>query len=93
MSLSVMAVSSEFKYTFDWTEEATGLLTLTGVTYTVPAELEKFADSPNLAGKTSLIGLRGVVHGALYHVVALGTLSNGEKVPKSLTIRGWFEAA
>ena len=94
----VLAVSGELLYTFDWTAQipsTSPLTTISSVDYTLPSnvspqELTELSTSENFTSYLSSIELGGAVHGKTYQVQAICTLSNGEKVVKGLTIKGWF---
>ncbi len=87
--LQVLGPSGKLLYTFDFTDEIPAGQTLTGVAFTVPPPLAVYATSPDLANKKSTVGLQSSVHGGTYQVRADGTLSNGEIIPKTLTVRGF----
>jgi hypothetical protein len=86
------APAGELLYTFDWSADVPSGVSITQVDYTLPSPLQSFADADDFPNKRSTIGIRGVLHGATYQVHALATLSSGEKVPKTLVIRGYVSA-
>lgn len=88
--LQLLPINGELLYTFDWSPDVTGSVTVTAIDYVVPAQLVQFADSDDLVNKKGTIGLRkGATgaHGQTLQVEGKATLSNGEKVPKYVTIR------
>jgi hypothetical protein len=83
-------------YTFDFSGEipsSSPIPTISSVTYIIvpsysPQRLYAFDTSEDLDNYTASINLAGAVHGETYQVTALATLTNGEIVPKGITVRG-----
>lgn len=87
--LLLLPCDGELAFQFDFTDMVVAPTTLVSVTYTVPSPLTAFGQTDDLANFKSTIGLKGAVHGQTYVVQALGTLSNGEKVPKDAVFVGF----
>jgi hypothetical protein len=89
--LQLLPINGQLLYTFDWTPDVPGGATLTAVDYVLPAgsKLTQFADSDDLPNRRGTIGLRNNTarKGDTYEIEARGTLSNGEQVPKYMTLR------
>lgn len=81
--------NDEQRYVFDFSESVPDGVSITEVVFTVPYPLEEFGESPDLANKRSVIGIRAVRHGGMYTVLALATLSDGRRITQSLTLRGF----
>lgn len=82
------APGGELLYTFDFTNEVPDGAAITGIDYEVPAPVEKYVDSDDLANKRGVIGLRGVPNGGPYLITAIATINNGEKAPLTLVVIG-----
>lgn len=87
--LQATAVGGKLLFTFDWTPEISGSVTLTAVAYTLPTGISMVgSQSDDLANKKSSVNLQGFAHGLTQYVKAAGTLSTGEVIPKTLAVRG-----
>lgn len=86
--LQAIAVGGKLNYQFDWSSEVSGAVTLDSVTASVPSPLT-VTKTDDLGNKKSTLQIAGALHGVTYQVRALGTLSTGEIVPKTLTLRGF----
>lgn len=85
--LQHLTVGGQLHYTFDFSLEVPEGVLMTDVSYEVQTGLTQFAEDNDLVALQGTIGLSGGVHGATYQVIARATLSNGEVVPKGLTVR------
>lgn len=80
--------TDEILVTFQWADYLGPGMTISSVSYTVPAPLATFGEAMNMSEATSQVGLRNAVHGVTYHVRARATLSNGEFVNNTIAVRG-----
>jgi hypothetical protein len=88
--------SGKLFYTFEFDAEipsSSPMPTISSVSYVIvpsysPRTLYAFDTSEDFDNYACSINLAGAVHGETYQVTALATLSNGEVVPKGITIRG-----
>lgn len=87
--LQLLPVEGELAYTFDFSAEVVAPVTLASVVITVQSPLTKGTQQDDLGNAKSIIIIKGAVHGQVYNVQAVGTLSNGEKIPKDATFIGF----
>jgi hypothetical protein len=87
--LFVQHPSAQAAYLFDWSEFLGEGQAITGVTYTVPAPLEQYVDTPDLSNSQSLLGIRNVPHASMNQILALASRSDGAAVAQLLVIRGF----
>lgn len=86
--LQAIAIGGKLNYTFDFSDAIAGSVTLDSVAFSVPSPLT-YTQANDLANKKSTAQITGALHGFTYQVRAIGTLSSGELVPKTLTLRGF----
>lgn len=89
-ALQLLPINGELLYTFDFSAEVPDAVTVDSIDYTLPSQLESFADVDALASKKGTIGLRATAtgtHGMTLQVEATANLSNSEKVVQYLTVR------
>jgi hypothetical protein len=87
--VQLLPTEAEFVYTFDFSAEVVAPVTLASVVITVPLPLTKGTQQDDLANAKTLIIIKGAVHGERYMGQAIGTLSNGEKIPKDVIFVGF----
>ena len=87
--LQLLPVSGELAYTWDFSDviPSTSPLTVTlaSVAFTADTPLTVGSQTDDLSNYRSTVIISGAVHAGVYVVQALGTLSNGEVIPKDVT--------
>ncbi|HRC61642.1 MAG TPA: hypothetical protein PLX85_00275 [Dehalococcoidia bacterium] len=76
-------------YTFDFSDEVPAGVSVTAIAIVAPAPLTTSGKTDDLPNKQTRVLISGAIHGQTYQVEATATLSNGETVPLSATLRGW----
>lgn len=90
-AFKLLKVGGQMAYTWDFSDdmpESSPATSLTGVTFSVegsPEPLTVSGQVDNLSAYSSTVVISGATHAGIYVVQALGTLSNGEVIPKDAT--------
>lgn len=74
-------------YEFDWTEQLASGVTVVSVAHSVPDPLILIKELTDTEAGQSLVEIAGGLHGGIYVITALATLSTQEKVPAQFTLR------
>lgn len=72
---------------FQMTWDSLGDATITGVLHSVPTGLTVVGESST--DSTTIVRVSGAVHGALYQIKAVATLSTGRTLARTLTMRAF----
>ena len=86
--LQLLPVNGQLAYTLDFSEEVpdtSPLTTVQSIAFTADSPLTVGSQTDDLANARTTVIVAGAVHGAVYVVQALATLSNGEVIPKDVT--------
>jgi len=86
-SIQLKTPGADLLYTFDWTADLPPEVSLDSVEHTVPPPLERVSQQTDAANGLSTVMIGGGEHGKLYLITALATLTDGEEVPGSFTLR------
>ena len=89
MTVFLQKPGSSLKYTYEWEDEIPAGITLVSVVNTLPDGLTAVSELTDAEAMTSTVQILGTEHGKVYEIGALATLSNGELVPATATIRGF----
>jgi hypothetical protein len=74
-------------FTFDWTDAVPAGVSISSVSHIVPTPCVLVDQQFAVGGDVSTVKVSGGLHGGLYVIQATATLSNGEVVPDSFTLR------
>jgi hypothetical protein len=86
--LQLIPVGAAYKYTIDFTADIPATVTVTAVTFSAPG-LTLGTQQDELGSYRSTILVSGAEHGRSYILAAYATLSNGETLEQSVTLKGW----
>ena len=87
----MLPVSAKLAYTFDFSgalSASSPLPTVTDITVTGSNGITISDQSNDYASYQATVLLSGATHGSMYLVQATATMSNGEQIPKDLTVIG-----
>jgi hypothetical protein len=79
--------AAELNWEFNFSAELPASTTVTAINTTVPAGLTEELETPDLANARTVVRISGGTHGQLYDVRSVATLSNGEELVGTLTLR------
>lgn len=79
--------AAELNWEFNFAAEVPSGASVTAINTTVPAGLTEEAEVPDLANARSVVRISGGTHGQIYDVRSVATLSTGEEVVGTLTLR------
>lgn len=88
----MIQVQGELAYTFDFTDalpSTSPATTVSSVALTAQTGLTLGTPSADYANARVTVIVSGATHAQQYWVQAIATLSNGEKIPKDLTLLGF----
>lgn len=85
----IIPVQGELAYTVDFTDVIPATVTLSSVAWTISPSITLANQANDYANGKCTIKVSGAVHGMPYMLQALGTLSNGEVIPKDIALMGW----
>lgn len=85
----VLPVQGDLAYTVDFTDVLPAAVTLSSVAWTISPQITLASQSNDYANALSTIKVSGATHAVQYVLQALGTLSNGEVVPKDVALLGF----
>ena len=91
----LLPVSGTLAYTWDFSDEVPSTSPLTTVTAidittdtgTSPSAITIGTQTDDLGNARTTVLLSGTPHGGVYVVQAIATLSNGEEIPKDITLQ------
>lgn len=88
--IQLQGEQSSLTYEFDWDQELSPGITLTGVTYheAGSSDLTITSGPIDIGQSRSYVTVGGCIAGKLYRLVATAQLSDGELVEGSMTLRG-----
>lgn len=86
MDMQIARSDAELWYEFDWAFLPSGVY-LQSVVHTVPSPLQKLDEGSVPETARSSVKVTGGVHGGLYPIKAVATLSNGESLPWTFDLR------
>lgn len=86
VSIVLIGPGDQAIITSDWSD-AIGSNTLGAVTHTVPSPLTKLTEATDASLKLAQVKVSGAVHGGTYYISGQSTLSNGEVINRTDTVR------
>ena len=85
----MIPVGGALSYTADFTDALPASVTLSACTWSISPSINLSNQVDSLGSALSTIRVSGALHGITYTLQAIGTLSNGETVPKDVTLLGF----
>lgn len=77
----------KLQYQFNFANQVVAPVTMTSVSYVLPAGIVLESQATDTVNKTATAILSGGTHGGVYDVIARALLSSGETVDATCTIR------
>ena len=86
VAIPLIDPTDQAAFTIDWSDVVGGA-SMGAVLHTVPPPLTKISESSDTPNKLSTVKVSGAIHGGMYLIDGLTTLSNGETINRQFPLR------